>query len=61
VGATSSSLVHAHELRMAGYNVYDISDDGQVTRVSARVLEMGAMTFAESPVPLVPLHERGIA
>lgn len=60
VGATSSSLVHKHQLRMAGYNVYDLATDGRVQRVSARVLDMTTMAFGESPVPVVALHDRGI-
>jgi 3',5'-cyclic AMP phosphodiesterase CpdA len=53
VGATSASLVHAGNTRMAGYNLYEISDDGQQIHVSARVLDRQSWTFDEAPVPIV--------
>ncbi|MBI5531445.1 MAG: metallophosphoesterase [Deltaproteobacteria bacterium] len=59
VGATSASLVHNASVRMAGYNVYEISDSGKVERVSARVLDPKTETFGEAPVPVVALTERG--
>jgi 3',5'-cyclic AMP phosphodiesterase CpdA len=59
VGATSASLVHKEPVRMAGYNVYEISDSGKVLRVSSRVLDPKTATFGEAPVPVVALTERG--
>jgi 3',5'-cyclic AMP phosphodiesterase CpdA len=35
VGATSASLVHPSPARMAGYNLYDFSDDGSIVAIQA--------------------------
>ena len=53
IGATSASLVHEADTRMAGYNLYEISESGEVQKVSARVLDMHTNTFNEVPVPVV--------
>jgi 3',5'-cyclic AMP phosphodiesterase CpdA len=53
VGATSASLHHEHEDRMAGFNVYDIGKDGSIGPMSAHVFDAEAGTFSERAVPLV--------
>jgi len=39
VGATSASLHHEHESRMAGFNLYEFDDAGKLTNVEAHVLD----------------------
>ena len=39
LGATSASLVHASDERMAGFNLYELSDDGA----------LGAFVAADQP------------
>lgn len=51
IGATSASLHHESPDRMAGYNVYEIDDDG-VTRVHARVFDPATGTFGLGTVPV---------
>ncbi|HXX65612.1 MAG TPA: metallophosphoesterase [Polyangiaceae bacterium] len=51
VGATSASLHHDSADRMAGYNVYEMDEDG-VTRVHARVFDPRTGTFALGAVPI---------
>ena len=55
VGATSASLLHDSDERMAGFNLYDVADDLSVSISSARlVLEPGterASSFRDVPVP----------
>ena len=34
VGATSASLLHASDERMAGFNVYEVRDDGTLSQLS---------------------------
>jgi 3',5'-cyclic AMP phosphodiesterase CpdA len=51
IGATSASLQHEHEGKMAGFNVYEISDAGAVGRIEAHVLDPKGETFEVSSVP----------
>lgn len=53
VGATSASLLHEHADRMAGFNVYDIADDGVIARIGAYRYEPATARFVDTPVPRV--------
>jgi 3',5'-cyclic AMP phosphodiesterase CpdA len=53
VGATSASLDHHHEHKMAGFNLYEVDDTGKVGKVEAHVLDAHADSFHVEPVPLV--------
>ncbi len=53
VGATSASLHHEHDAKMAGFNLYEIDDgEGHVVRIEAHVLdpERDAFTVVEVPI-----------
>ncbi|MBS2015255.1 MAG: metallophosphoesterase [Deltaproteobacteria bacterium] len=52
-GATSASLHHEHEHRMAGFNLYDIDDGGALVKVEAHVLDPRDESFHVEQVPLV--------
>jgi 3',5'-cyclic AMP phosphodiesterase CpdA len=51
VGATSASLEHTHEGKMAGFNLYEITDTGAVGRIEAHVLNPRGDAFEISSVP----------
>ncbi len=51
VGATSASLHHDDEHRMAGFNVYEIDDSGAVTAIEARVFDEATERFHTVSVP----------
>jgi len=51
VGATSASLHHGSKDKMAGFNVYEIGDDGSVGAVQAYILEAAASTFRLADIP----------
>jgi 3',5'-cyclic AMP phosphodiesterase CpdA len=51
VGATSASLYHAAPDRMAGFNLYDIEDQG-LTHVEARVYDGATASFHGATVPM---------
>jgi 3',5'-cyclic AMP phosphodiesterase CpdA len=51
VGATSASLEHEDEGKMAGFNLYEIGDSGEVGRIEAHVLDAKNETFEVSSVP----------
>ncbi len=51
VGATSASLEHEDEARMAGFNLYEISDAGAVGRIEAHVLDPKRGAFDVVSVP----------
>jgi 3',5'-cyclic AMP phosphodiesterase CpdA len=53
VGATSASLDHEHEHKMAGFNLYDFDDDGKLGAVEAHVLDAKEDSFHIESVPLV--------
>ncbi|HLK41485.1 MAG TPA: metallophosphoesterase [Polyangiaceae bacterium] len=50
VGATSASLQHEEPARMAGFNVYDLDENGQA-RVTAMVYEPASGKFRLESVP----------
>jgi 3',5'-cyclic AMP phosphodiesterase CpdA len=52
VGATSASLHHEDGARMAGFNVYEVGDDGALGRVEARVFDAEANHFRVETVPI---------
>jgi 3',5'-cyclic AMP phosphodiesterase CpdA len=54
VGATSASMLHDDEHRMAGFNLYEIDDTaGGVTGVEARRFDPKSGGFVHSPVPVL--------
>jgi 3',5'-cyclic AMP phosphodiesterase CpdA len=53
VGATSASLDHEHEHKMAGFNLYDFDDNGKLGAVEAHVLDAKEDSFHIESVPLV--------
>jgi 3',5'-cyclic AMP phosphodiesterase CpdA len=56
VGAASASLHHEHEARMSGFNVYEISDDGDLVSIESHVLDPSESTFHKEPIPEAPAH-----
>lgn len=51
VGATSASLHHADEHRMAGFNLYELDDAGKLTNVEAHVFDPKDEAFHVESVP----------
>jgi 3',5'-cyclic AMP phosphodiesterase CpdA len=51
-GATSASLQHDDEHRMAGFNVYEFDAAGELSSVSAEVLSSSDASFRTTQVPL---------
>jgi 3',5'-cyclic AMP phosphodiesterase CpdA len=51
VGATSASLHHADEHRMAGFNLYAFDEAGELIDVEAHVLDPASGTFRVDSVP----------
>jgi hypothetical protein len=51
VGATSASLVHHSDERMAGFNLYDLADDGAIEAISSHRLLGDDRTFREVAIP----------
>jgi hypothetical protein len=51
VGATSASLEHEDDSKMAGFNLYEIADDGAIGRVEAHVLDPKSNAFQLTSVP----------
>jgi 3',5'-cyclic AMP phosphodiesterase CpdA len=51
VGATSASLLHASDERMAGFNVYDIASDGAIRGITSHRLVPETQAFREVPIP----------
>src|SRR5262249_29713473 len=51
VGATSASLVHQPPARMAGYNVYEIADDGAIVALESYAYDQVAGDFQPAPLP----------
>jgi 3',5'-cyclic AMP phosphodiesterase CpdA len=51
IGATSASLHHEDEARMAGFNVYEVDGGGALVDVVAHVLEPSSQTFRIDSVP----------
>jgi hypothetical protein len=53
VGATSASLLHASDERMAGFNVYEIAGDGAIQGITSHRLEPETQSFREVPIPRI--------
>jgi 3',5'-cyclic AMP phosphodiesterase CpdA len=53
VGATSASLEHEDETKMAGFNLYEIDDTGHIARLEAHVYDTKAARFEVGSVPKV--------
>lgn len=51
VGATSASLLDERDERMAGFNVYEIGQDGALGTIKSYRLELETRTFREVPIP----------
>ena len=51
VGSTSTSLIHASDERMAGFNVYDVGTDGRIESIGSQRLEADGTTFREVGLP----------
>ncbi|CAN93967.1 MULTISPECIES: metallophosphoesterase family protein [Sorangium] len=51
VGATSASLLHDSDERMAGFNVYEIDDAGTIGGITSHRFVPGQDAFREVPVP----------
>ena len=51
VGATSASLHHEDAHKMAGFNTYDVSDDGAIVGLEAHVLDPETSTFHVEKIP----------
>ena len=51
LGATSASLAHEHSARVAGFNVYDVADDGTLAAVGAERIDLGTGSFVATDVP----------
>jgi 3',5'-cyclic AMP phosphodiesterase CpdA len=51
VGATSASLLHASDERMAGFNVYEIGGDGAVKAIESHRLDPETQDFRELRIP----------
>ncbi len=51
VGATSASLGHEDEAKMAGFNVYEIGEAGAVQAINAHVLDPATETFTIASIP----------
>jgi 3',5'-cyclic AMP phosphodiesterase CpdA len=49
VGATSASLAHPSPDRAAGYNLYEIADDGAIAGITAMVLDTESGEFRTTP------------
>ncbi len=45
VGATSASLVHESPMKMAGYNTYDIADDGAIVAIGSQAIDAESGRF----------------
>jgi 3',5'-cyclic AMP phosphodiesterase CpdA len=51
VGATSASLLHPSDERMAGFNIYEITDDGAVRGIESHRLRAESEEFHEVAIP----------
>jgi 3',5'-cyclic AMP phosphodiesterase CpdA len=51
VGATSTSLLHDSDERMAGFNVYEVGNDGRIEDITSHRLDPAGETFREVRVP----------
>ncbi len=53
IGATSASLHHEHEHKMAGFNLYEFDDAGRLGTIEAHVFDPETDAFHIEAVPLV--------
>jgi 3',5'-cyclic AMP phosphodiesterase CpdA len=51
IGATSASLVHESAERMAGFNLYELSNDGLITTIESFLYDEERRTFASTALP----------
>lgn len=51
VGATSASLLHEREDRMAGFNLYEIDDDGAIRDISSHRYDAHRDAFEQVAIP----------
>lgn len=51
IGATSASLVHPSPTRMAGYNLYEVSDGGDVASLESYFYDEAKKGFAKAELP----------
>jgi 3',5'-cyclic AMP phosphodiesterase CpdA len=51
VGATSASLVHESAERMAGFNLYELSNDGLITAIESFFYDENARSFTSTALP----------
>jgi 3',5'-cyclic AMP phosphodiesterase CpdA len=51
VGATSASLLDDSDEKMAGFNLYEISDSGAIETLTSMRLDPTTETFREVPIP----------
>lgn len=56
VGATSASLHHEDEHKMAGFNVYEFDEEGALGTIEAHVFDPKTDSFGIRSVPLVAPH-----
>ena len=52
VGAAGAAVDHPDPSRRAGFNLYEIADDGRIETCEARVLPAGGEAWGSVPVPL---------
>ncbi|HTR77868.1 MAG TPA: metallophosphoesterase, partial [Gemmatimonadaceae bacterium] len=52
--ASGTALDHPDSTIRAGYNLYDIDDEGAIARVEARVLDPDGVTLRPTAIPLAP-------
>jgi 3',5'-cyclic AMP phosphodiesterase CpdA len=51
VGATSASLYDARHERMAGFNLYDVDDDGVIASIGSQRLDASDESFQATEIP----------
>jgi 3',5'-cyclic AMP phosphodiesterase CpdA len=51
VGATSASLLHESDARMAGFNVYEIGEDGALGTIASHRMDQETEEFREVGIP----------
>lgn len=50
VGATSASLLHEDERKVAGFNVYDFDDAGRLSQVATHRFDATSKSFSNAPL-----------
>jgi hypothetical protein len=51
LGATSASLVHPSPARMAGYNLYELSDEGAIKSLESFFYDESKSKFTAADLP----------